>query len=465
MDPNRIGGSGIIGGVIRSFSKGLGNLCGKFGKNRIVQNQSNTTSSVNNKLSSTQSNIVGTPSMKDRNVNTSNKKIFNNSAGSIGETQPSPPLPEGDLKWKTSLTRDFSFKESSHGVRFASVVTRMISKPLDAIGHVLGIITKSGDNLIGQSRVAELRKINESLVINSQTEVNLENIYSHDRNKIDELSFAASFAAYTSTSGTIYASDNDIPKYKSGELAGKKREGMFVLDPKGNNGNTLPDNIKENVNTFMGQLKDGGFKLCDDGFIRQKGDSNAFQAKLGYDETTKKIFLNFSGTEIGNKRSGTVGSDIAQQFGFTDSLYKQAILLADMAKQCFGDKDLMITGQSLGGGMAQLAAAVTGLEAIVVNPAPINKTIWARTGLGREGLEEANKKIYQLSVKNEILSDKLFSNSPRSMTAQIGQKITVDFTKKQNRVNTVMSHGGWVAETCLRNNIGMLESNVSTGNK
>jgi hypothetical protein len=380
------------------------------------------------------------------------KKASGNTDVGGAENQPAA-ISTKTPKWKTSLTEDFGFKESSHGVRFASIVTRMISKPLDAIGHVLGRITKSGDNLIGQSRVAELRKINESPVINSQTEVNLEAICKQDADngtsKLADLKFAAELMSRKNATGLIYPESSSIPKFvrpekgESGKVEGKREEeriGVFSLDGEGDR--MMPAEVKENVSKFVGQLDRGGFELCKDGFIRQKGNSNAFEAKLGYDKDTGKVFLSFMGSKWGDKRSSTWASDVFQQVGFTDNLYKQAVLISDMAKQCLGSEKLVISGHSLGGGMAQLAAAVNGLEAVVINPAPVNKTIWARTGLNNAQLEEANKKIYQLSVKNDPISDWAFSNSSGSLTAQIGQKIILDPSPHSKKGVSWENHSG-----------------------
>jgi hypothetical protein len=51
--------------------------------------------------------------------------------------------------------------------------------------------------------------------------------------------------------------------------------------------------------------------------------------------------------------------------------------------------------------------------------------------LSNDQLKEANGKIHQLSVRNDVLSDVTFSNSPESRSAQISQKIVIDFPKKK----------------------------------
>ncbi|MDR2735891.1 MAG: hypothetical protein LBB20_03635 [Puniceicoccales bacterium] len=354
-------------------------------------------------------------------------------------------------KWKTSLSKDLNFSKSSNLTRLLSVLVGWGDALFKIIAHILppiNLISKliTGENVhLSQSVVPGLKELNSCEVINSQKEIALSDVQSEKR---QEIQFA---------SMVLSALKDDINKNRFGEI-GKDRAvligGTATLD-------SLPKEVREKTALLMSKLGEGGFEICDDGVIRQKdrddGNHGPFEAMLAYDNETKNVFLAFRGTS-GGERIETVLSDAMQHFGLTDNLYKSAILLTDMAKQCFGDKNLIISGHSLGGGMAQLAAAVSGLPGIVVNPAPVNKTLWARTRLTNDDLRNASQRIFQLSVKNDVLSDVAFSNSPESKVAQIGTKVVIDYSNEEDRKNAFINHASSTAFDCLQENIKELEA-------
>jgi hypothetical protein len=98
--------------------------------------------------------------------------------------------------------------------------------------------------------------------------------------------------------------------------------------------------------------------------------TKGFQAALfrGQDGT---YYLSFRGTEqwrdwLANARQGR---------GIPTEQYRQAIELAELVKKIIVEKNggkLMLTGHSLGGGLAAAAAHETGLDAELFNPAWIN---------------------------------------------------------------------------------------------
>ncbi|MDR0351225.1 MAG: hypothetical protein LBH49_01065 [Puniceicoccales bacterium] len=366
--------------------------------------------------------------------------------------RPNNDATASDPKWKTSLTEGFNFKESSHLQRLASVLVSWGDNLLKIISLPLEKITKKSSIFhVEQSVIPGLEKLNSYEVINSQKKIGLANVKPDKRNEIQ----------FASASLCIMKSRIDCKKFS--EIT-KEKSVLISYNSMGQ----LSEELGEKAFIFMSKLDEGGFELCKDGVIRQKDrppgkyDHGPFEAMLAYDKRTKKIFLSFRGTSVRNHRNKTIISDIAQHFGLTDNMYKSAILLADMAKQCFGDDKLLVAGHSLGGGMAQLAAAVTGLSAVVVNPAPVNKTIWARTGLSKEQFDAANGRIYQLSVKDEIISDTMFSNSPESRSAQIGQKVVIDFPNENDKKSIIRRHSAPIVFDCLEENIDILKENELT---
>ncbi len=79
----------------------------------------------------------------------------------------------------------------------------------------------------------------------------------------------------------------------------------------------------------------------------------------------KKV-LSFAGTDS----LVDVAVDIAQVLGGLPTQYRQALLLTQAMRSTQGD-NLMLTGHSLGGGLASYCSVITHLTTYTVNPAPL----------------------------------------------------------------------------------------------
>lgn len=73
-------------------------------------------------------------------------------------------------------------------------------------------------------------------------------------------------------------------------------------------------------------------------------------------------------------------ANIRQGLGLEDEQYVQATRLAEMAEAAFGD-DLVITGHSLGGGLASAAALATDSAAVTFNAAGLHDNTMRELGL------------------------------------------------------------------------------------
>ena len=88
---------------------------------------------------------------------------------------------------------------------------------------------------------------------------------------------------------------------------------------------------------------------------------------------TGKYYLAFRGTES-LLNGPDVRADFVQGVGFRADQYDQAIRLAQVVKKQLGrDAEIVLTGHSLGGGLAAAASYATGLNAVVFNPASVNR--------------------------------------------------------------------------------------------
>ena len=94
-----------------------------------------------------------------------------------------------------------------------------------------------------------------------------------------------------------------------------------------------------------------------------------------------------------------------QGLGFQDAQYDQAIALAREAKQAFGD-NVVLTGQSLGGGLAAAASMVNEVPAVTFNAAGVHDRTIERYGFDAGVLKQEAEQglIRTYHVKNEILT-------------------------------------------------------------
>ncbi|UYB53641.1 DUF2974 domain-containing protein [Xanthomonas sp. AM6] len=154
-------------------------------------------------------------------------------------------------------------------------------------------------------------------------------------------------------------------------------------------------------------LPDGWTRL-DDAAVQRAGIDPGMlhDAKSGFDAAFYRngqgnVVLGFCGTDEGKDWKHNIG----QGLGFADAQYAAAIQLGSQARQAFG-QDLMISGHSLGGGLAAASAMVNDVPAVTFNAAGVND----RT-LEREGLDASAAKAYAAEglirgyhVKNELLT-------------------------------------------------------------
>ncbi|PPU75258.1 phospholipase [Xanthomonas cucurbitae] len=146
----------------------------------------------------------------------------------------------------------------------------------------------------------------------------------------------------------------------------------------------------------------------DDSALRQAGIDPALlhDGKSGFDAAFYRndqgqVVLGFCGTDEGKDWKHNIG----QGLGFDDAQYASAIQLGSQARQAFGDQ-VVISGHSLGGGLAAASAMVNDIPAVTYNAAGVSD----RT-LERQGLDAAAAKDYAGStlirgyhVKNELLT-------------------------------------------------------------
>ncbi|QWP76253.1 DUF2974 domain-containing protein [Lysobacter sp. K5869] len=149
---------------------------------------------------------------------------------------------------------------------------------------------------------------------------------------------------------------------------------------------------------------------------------SGFLARVYGDEHGHYVVA-YSGTDEGKDWL----TNFRQGLGFEDAQYNQAIALAREAKVAFGD-EVVITGHSLGGGLAGAASIASGIPAVTFNASGVHDKTLERIGIDADAAKREvadNGQIRRYAVKNEILTDLQEHSIPLkwAMPDAVGHKI------------------------------------------
>ena len=129
-------------------------------------------------------------------------------------------------------------------------------------------------------------------------------------------------------------------------------------------------------------------------------------AKSGFDASFYRdagghVALVYAGTDEGRDWKHNFG----QGLGFRDAQYDQAIAVAREAKLAFGDR-LVLSGQSLGGGLAAAAAMVNEVPAVTFNAAGVHDNTVERYGLDADTVKQQADQglVRHYVVEHDILT-------------------------------------------------------------
>lgn len=166
--------------------------------------------------------------------------------------------------------------------------------------------------------------------------------------------------------------------------------------------------ISADVYTEPGNTIDGWSPVLDDQ-LRHLGfrASDLVNKHSGFHA---RIYTDGEGHFVLAYRGSNDGKDwkhnIRQGTGLQDVQYEQAINLALKAHQAFGD-NLMLTGHSLGGGLASVGSLVTGNTAVTFNSAGLHYKTIESMGFNAAAVRTEfaiNGQVRRYTIDNEILT-------------------------------------------------------------
>ncbi|MEM6455393.1 MAG: hypothetical protein AAF772_09895 [Acidobacteriota bacterium] len=134
----------------------------------------------------------------------------------------------------------------------------------------------------------------------------------------------------------------------------------------------------------------------------QPGGSG-FHAAL-YQSDEGEVVLVFEGTNgsdpLGPDGRADWSNNLQQGLGLSSQQYSNAIEIAQQVQNVYGD-DFVITGHSLGGGLAAAAGTIVGVETTTFNAAGVNPNTLAPFGLTRD---DARGTVEAFHVDGEVLN-------------------------------------------------------------
>jgi hypothetical protein len=119
------------------------------------------------------------------------------------------------------------------------------------------------------------------------------------------------------------------------------------------------------------------------------------------DETDNRVIIAFAGTNPTSLHDWE--NNIGQAGGNTPAQYRQAVDLAGEYQNLYGN-NVILTGHSLGGGLASYASLQTGLRATAINSAALSPNNLGGNALFHPSLKR-NPNITQYYVPGEVLTN------------------------------------------------------------
>jgi hypothetical protein len=190
-----------------------------------------------------------------------------------------------------------------------------------------------------------------------------------------------------------------------------------------------------------GSVGPGGWSRLSDNDLLAHGidpqslhsDATGFQAAI-YSDGHGDYVLAFAGTDF--KSIADWRANVGQGLGLQTAQYRQAEVLAQDAREAFGN-NLAITGHSLGGGLASAASLATGTPAVTFNPAGLSDQTLRDLGFSpnQERAIASDGLIRRYDTQHDILTN-LQQNVLPFLPHGVGTEIRI----ADNTLNPVNAH-------------------------
>ena len=141
--------------------------------------------------------------------------------------------------------------------------------------------------------------------------------------------------------------------------------------------------------------------------------------KIKDSDGTETYVLAFRGTE----KLIDWGANVKQGMGFTSKQYKRTARIAQEFGDAFGDKNILITGHSKGGGQATLAGAILNVETYAYNPAGVHDNTFSKNDVTREDADAVTHSFH--AQDRDILNTIQDSKSVLSWVRGLGFALKV----------------------------------------
>ncbi len=156
-------------------------------------------------------------------------------------------------------------------------------------------------------------------------------------------------------------------------------------------------------------------------------DQYGLHAVLFQNTYTGDYVLAFRGTDAFSARDwiADINQALSNYIRIPTKQYNLAVKIAKELKDEYGEEDLILTGHSLGGGLAQTAALANGLRAICFDAAGITRHTLKTYGITSKLLNMNKKEIVHVNVRWSPLTDLdgfMNTKSPFYSTRQHGGK-------------------------------------------
>lgn len=153
-------------------------------------------------------------------------------------------------------------------------------------------------------------------------------------------------------------------------------------------------------------------------------DASGFQAAI-YTDGNGRYVLAFAGTEFSS--GSDWATNLGQGLGFGTAQYRDAMALAQEASAEWGDQ-LVITGHSLGGGLASAGSLASGNPAVTFNAAGLSDQTLRDLGFTPNGARQvaADGQVRRYTVENDILTGVQQNGSP--LPDALGHQLRLDNT-------------------------------------